>query len=59
MSENRVIEDDHLHRIIEHAEREHAHEMQGSNPDWPSVAALNYWHMAQTARRFLALPHNP
>lgn len=59
MSAPHVIEYDHLHAIAAHADEEHAREMQGRNPDWPTVTGLNYWHMAQTARRILALPHNP
>lgn len=59
MSTNHVIEDGHLQHLAEDAEGEYASEMEGRNPNWPSTAALNYWHMAQTARRFLALPHNP
>lgn len=54
-----TLEDAHLHAVIKQAEEAHAQEMQGRSPQWPTVAALNYWHMAQTARRFLAMPHNP
>ena len=59
MPESHIIEDEHLHALLAEAEANYAEEMTRRRPEWPSCAALAYWHMIQTLHRFLTLPHHP
>lgn len=55
-----ILEDEHLQALLEEAEQHHNNEVAARAPDaQPSTAAVNYWHMAQTIRRFLTNPHTP
>ncbi|MFI8413651.1 hypothetical protein ACIGB6_14450 [Paeniglutamicibacter gangotriensis] len=57
---SQIIEDDHLQTLLGEAEQHHNGEVDARSPGTrPSTAAVNYWHMAQTIRRFLNSPHTP
>ena len=57
---SQIIENEHLQTLLKEAEQHHNDEIAARNPDaQPSTAAVNYWHMTQTIRRFLTNPHTP
>jgi len=57
---SQIIENEHLQTLLEEAEQHHNNEVAARTPGTqPSTAAVNYWHMAQTIRRFLNSPHTP
>ncbi|MFL4476055.1 hypothetical protein ACIPVK_18835 [Paeniglutamicibacter sp. MACA_103] len=57
---SQIIEDEHLQTLLEEAEQHHNDEVAARTPGTqPSTAAVNYWQMAQTIRRFLNSPHTP
>lgn len=57
---SQIIEDEHLQTLLEEAEQHYNDEVAArSTIAQPSTAAVNYWHMTQTIRRFLNSPHTP
>lgn len=57
MAQSKILEDAHLEALLAEAETSFKEEMEGRTSEWPTTAALAYWHMAETCRRFLHLPH--